>query len=158
MTVRIHTESSEEARSRCGGGAKKKKVQHSNNKMEGPSCVINHGSKQRGVHDASDSNHHRRKQLQVETERSASDAESPPHPELLGAVKRGAHLLRLKTREGAFLLTGTRPVYGPGGGTPNLLTVKWQVIGFMLLSLWRREISPRMPSHAHTSYPSLPTW
>lgn len=48
MTVRIHTESSKEAGCRVGRGGEK--VQHSNNKMEGPSCIINHRNKQRMMH------------------------------------------------------------------------------------------------------------
>lgn len=48
MTVRIHTESSKEAGSRVGRGGEK--VQHSNNKMEGSSCIINHRNKQCMIH------------------------------------------------------------------------------------------------------------
>lgn len=152
MTVRIHTESSEE-----GGGV----VQHSNNKMEGPSCVINHWNKQSVAHGLR-LHRRRRNRLQVETQHFVSDdgtswAARAMKTSSLIEIEQGGGVCAC-VRGGSFLPTGAQRVYGRCGGTLNLLTVKWQVIRFILLSLSGREISPRTPSHAHTSTPSLPTW
>lgn len=150
MTVRIHTESSEEA---CSRGGSKKKVQHSNNKMEGPSCVINHWNKQRAVHGSARRlklNHDHWKKLQVETQRSVWRRAIAAS----WAVKRSS-LIEIEDERRCLPPDGhaacLRPLRRDAG------SIDCEMAGDQIYSIIPLE-ERSLPSHAHSFYPSLPTW